>query len=96
MLKVYGASDDLIEFNGDIHEEFNWLLSDNDVKYLAFSDGTVLRVCYDNDGLWRLTQIYKGTLLERIDQGNVDEDKNDIAYFKEGVKWCIGGEDLAQ
>jgi len=41
MLKVYGASDDLIEIKGDIREEFSRYDSEGD--YLAFSDGTVLK-----------------------------------------------------
>ncbi len=41
---VYGASDDLVEIEGDIRDEL--YASDNNPAHLAFSDGTVLSVEY--------------------------------------------------
>jgi hypothetical protein len=48
---IYGASDDLIEVEGDIREEFYAVDGPN---YLAFSNGTLLSVVYDDDGMWRI------------------------------------------
>ena len=59
MLTIYGASDDLIEVEGDITEEFPAITDESSL--LAFSDGTLLRVRYDEDGLWRITPLAKGT-----------------------------------
>lgn len=95
MLKVSGASDDLIELEGDISDEFNRYDSE-DGDYLAFSDGTCLKVIYDDDGLWRLTVIAQGTLFKEKIEGNVIEDKNDVVIFEDGVKWCVCGPDLAK
>lgn len=97
-LKVYGASDDLIELKGDITEEFNhYAAGDNDEGvYLAFSDGTVLKAFYDQDGLWRLTLVFKGSLYVEKIEGNVEEDQNDVVLFKDGIKWCVCGTDLAK
>ena len=53
MITVYGASDDLIEVNGAISEEFN-PAHDDEPSYLGFSNGVVLKVTYDDEGLWRI------------------------------------------
>lgn len=94
MLKVYGASDDLIELDGDISEEFGRYNSEGD--YLAFSDGTVLKAVYDDDGIWRMKLVFKGCLLDHIEQGSISEDTVDFAYFLSGLKWCVCGKDLAK
>lgn len=96
MLKVYGASDDLIEIEGDIEEEFGHYQRDKDAFYLAFSDGTILSVLYDQNGIWRLTLIIKGSLYDRKEEGDVEADTNDVVYFNDGVKWCLLGNHLAK
>ncbi len=58
-LEIYGASDDLVEVDGDIVEEFN--PSGDDPSYLGFSDGTILKIAYDNDGIWRIVPVAKGS-----------------------------------
>lgn len=62
---VYGASDDLIEIDGDLSEEFSYTprtYSHHDPKpyYLGFSDGTLLKVTYDGD--WNIQPIYPSGL----------------------------------
>lgn len=54
---IYGASDDLIEVEGDIREEFS-PNRDDKPTYLGFSDGTLLRVSYD--GQWHITRLTEG------------------------------------
>lgn len=94
MLTVTGASDDLIELDGDISEEFARFDSEGD--YLAFSDGTVLKAVYDENGIWRFNLIYKGNLyLEKI-EGVVSDDTNDIVKFADGILWCVCGPDLGK
>lgn len=56
---VYGASDDLIEIDGDVSEEFNVNFGDD--KYLIFSDGTCVRFEYDGD--WTLSLVRGGSFL---------------------------------
>lgn len=89
---VTGASDDLIELRGDLYEEFNSYDCNNGA--IAFNDGTILNVRYDEDGIWRFNLISKGSLYIKIEQGIVDEDTNDIVYFKEGLKWCVFSDNM--
>lgn len=56
---IYGASDDLIEIEGDIREE--WSPPEDGPALLAFSDGTVLRIEFERDGTWRIAQIKQGS-----------------------------------
>lgn len=73
-VKVYGASDDLIEVEGGIEAEFAHYDDDNEKACLAFSDGTLLRVRFADDGIWRITTVRKGasgiTKDEAIDGDN--------------------------
>lgn len=50
---VYGCSDDLVELDGAIYEEFGAYDRDSRLK---FDNGAVLTVCYDRDGdgIWRI------------------------------------------
>lgn len=94
MVKVTGHSDDIIVVEGSITEEFDRYDSKGD--YLAFSDGTVLKAVYDDDGIWRFTLVFKGTLYDSKVEGSVEEDTNDVVIFEPGIKWCLCGVDLAK
>ena len=99
--RIYGASDDLLEFRGDIHNEVgagDWRArrygDDEDKSGLVMcSDGTVLSVVYGDAahrGIWKLTVLQKGSLLERVD---LCDDENadpysDVAHFADGLKWA--------
>lgn len=50
---VYGCSDDLVELDGAIYDEFSAYDLDN---LLRFDNGAILVVCYgrDGDGIWRI------------------------------------------
>lgn len=91
MLEVTGGSDDLIEIDGDIREEFNVSYKHEDDGYLAFSDGTLLKVKYDENGIWRFKVISKGPLYDQKVEGIADEDTFDVVLFKEGIKWVLYG-----
>jgi hypothetical protein len=56
---VYGASDDLIEVEGAITEEF--YAHSRGPSYLVFNEGTVLRVEYTKDGMWEIRRERSGT-----------------------------------
>jgi hypothetical protein len=92
-LKVYGASDDLIEFEGDVHGEIGCYGTDDRDQgvLLMFSDATVLEVKYGKSdaAIWGITLLKKGRLFDRIDQCT-DEDAevhSDVARFNAGVSW---------
>lgn len=91
--KIYGASDDLIEFEGEYRGEAVAYGTDRDEKgvLLVCSDGTLLEAKYGkNDmAIWGINLIKAGELFERIDlcdDENADP-HSDIAYLKEGIKW---------
>ena len=93
--KIYGASDDLIEIDGNISDEIDCYNNTN--KAIVFSDGTEAKITYD--GNWRVKLITKGDLFDRIVFGN-EEDKqhtdvdakgcsnySDVLIMKEGIEW---------
>lgn len=92
--KIYGASDDLIEFEGDVHGEVgSYGTDDREQGVLVIcSDGTLLEVKYgkNGEGIWEVKQIKKGALLEKIDQCDDSEADpySDVAHFKDGLKWA--------
>ncbi len=91
--EIYGSSDDLIESEGDVRGEVSCGGTDDRDRgvLLICSDGTLLEVKYGKGdaGVWGITQIVKGGLLDRVDICN-DEDAarySDTAYFNDGLKW---------
>jgi hypothetical protein len=88
--KVYGASDDLIEVEGPFTEEFG---ADSDEgQILAFSDGTLLELKYDNDGLWRIVRLAEGTCEYAHVPGSVYEDRCDVAILRGELRWVVKSE----
>lgn len=91
--RVYGASDDLIEFEGGLHgEASNSHLEEDGPGYLFFSDGTILRVWYGKGekGIWGLRVEEKGLLFDKLELCT-DEDEDpysDVATFKPGLRWA--------
>lgn len=57
-LYIYGASDDLIEIDGDWREEFYASL--NDKTFIVFNDGTIYQANYD--GEWKFNFVKGGSL----------------------------------
>ena len=89
---VTGASDDLIEIEGELSEEFDSYGCSN--GRMAFSDGTLLKVDYAEDGMWRFRPIAIGNSFDRVVYGSAEEDTNDKAYFKPGLKWCTFSDEM--
>lgn len=92
--KVYGASDDLVELDGDVNGEFGcYGTDDRDAGVLIIcSDGTLLDVKYGKDdaGIWAVRLIQKGTLFMKIEQCTSEnaDPYSDVAYFADGLKWA--------
>lgn len=86
--QIYGASDDLIEIQGDLSEEFG---GGDKPCLLIFSDGTVLTIKYGKEHLavWAITLIEQGDLFDNIVFcSNEDAERySDTAHFKDGLKW---------
>ncbi len=94
MLKVYGASDDLIEIEGDFSAEVNDTQADG-TKVLAFSDGSMIEVNYNEAGLWHFDIRIEGTSKPKKTFWATDSDGDnysDIIEFEGTVAWAVYGE----
>ena len=92
---VSGVSDDLVEIDGDIREEFSYYSDDREPAYLAFSDGTVLRIIYDETGIWKIVQINEGRADVEYDFKATDSDSDKysdvVALRNEKIDWLMFG-----
>jgi len=84
---ITGASDDLIEVDGDIREEFTYK-NDDEGDLLAFSDGTLLHIVFARFGIWRITPLVRGTATLTIEQQTEDEG-TDVATLDGDVRWVV-------
>ncbi len=92
---ISGHSDDLIEVEGDIREEFG-IDYDSHGELFAFSDGTIIQVQYSKVGVWRITPMVKGSGELTIVQAPVDDDSNytDRATLDADIRWVLRGTNL--
>jgi hypothetical protein len=100
---IYGASDDLIEVESTSFrdEEFNVNLdSAQDSLLLAVSDGTVLRVRYDEDGIWRFTPLVVGSANVNFKVAAYAGDKGTytdrVTLTGEDLSWVVLGSQIAK
>jgi hypothetical protein len=89
---ITGASDDTIEIYGELRDEFSSAYCVCGI--MAVSDGTLLNVKYDEDGIWRFTTKIKGSLFDYKVDGDVEKDTNDKIYFKTGLKWVAFSDEM--
>ena len=94
MTKIYGASDDLVEFEGDFTGEVGCFGTDDRDKgvLVIVNDGTILEVKYGKGGagIWEVKLLAQGNLFQKI-VPCLDEDAevySDVAVFADGVKWA--------
>ena len=86
---IYGDSDDLIEVDGDITEEFDALHP----SYLGFSNGVVLRIEFGIDGIWHI-RPEAGKDKVHIEFETSDGEGysySDRATITEPVEWVVCG-----
>lgn len=95
---IRGSSDDLIEIEGDIVEEFNHYFRDGeeDTLYLAFSDGTALSVRYDKDGVWRFAGVAHGSSAMEKKEGTEDSGSDHVTLVGDTIRWVLLGEQFAK
>lgn len=98
MTTIYGSSDDLIELEGDVSQEFGAYerCEDGEGFVLALSDGTLLSVRYD--GCWRFKTLAAGSLqftredaIEESRDGSRADGKpwySDVLTFPDGLTWA--------
>lgn len=98
MIKIYGTSDDRIEIEGDVYEEFN--LSRDPVGWIATSNGALVRVSYDGEWHFRVRQtgygahhVYPAGIEQTTElAGN---EYSDVVIIEEPIKWVLFGDFLA-
>lgn len=96
-IEIYGCSDDLIEIDGDIREEFCQYCDDDENTYcIAVSDGTLLGVYYDDEDIWRFTILKKGknsNVVKKECMEETDDNYSDkITITAESIIWIVFGE----
>lgn len=103
-ITVSGHSDDLIEIDGDLSEEWDaYSTGDFDGSeegaYLTFSSGTLLRIRYTTVGVWRIDVLALGVgtdvaVAEAPDED--DDDYSDIAtvtiHTGHAKPWVVSGD----
>ncbi len=96
-MRVYGCSDDSIEFEGEISGEVGFYGNDDESCLLIFSDGTVLSAKYGKagQGIWGLVIINQGSLLNGISAcfSSDDDPYSDVATFQSGLKWVYAAKE---
>ncbi len=86
MTKIYGQSDDLIEFEGDIDDEVNISSIDNSESrpmILTFDEQTKVEISYI-DGEWKIRVLVVGHLFNKIVPN--EGEYFDVLYMKDGLK----------
>lgn len=84
-VRVYGYSDDLIEIEGDIEEEFYHPVGH---ALLAFSNGTLLDVEYSL-GFWRIRALAGDADIHPAQGGSY----SDEAAIDAHIRWVLKGEE---
>lgn len=89
---LYGASDDLVLVEGDVDEEFTAGKGADDL--VAFSDGTLLRINYDQDGVWRINPLVNGRAALSVQQAPANDEDNysDRATLDGEIAWVVLGD----
>lgn len=101
-VKVYGASDDLIEIDGkELTEEFSALGERFEDRadagaLIAFGDGTVLEVLYgipNDGGFWRIRRLVAGSAKYELHEATDETtDYSDKATLTGDLKWVMRGD----
>lgn len=77
MTKIYGASDDLLEFDGEIYGEIGYYdSSKEDAILVKVSDGTEFSAYYNESGLWKIELTVKGTHFESLTEATDPDSDN--------------------
>lgn len=96
-ITITGASDDLVEIGGDVREEWGYYLDDEERgRLIAVSDGSVFRIEYAKDGIWRVNRLIAGTARMTKVEGDVEADTNDVVTLVGDVRWVVFGTGMAR
>ena len=91
-VKIYGRSDDCIEVDGDIHDEYS---AYDGWKWLHFGDGTVVKIGYAMEDApkgkgWHIEVVAKGTAVATALPPEMEDDEHytDVLQI-EGDLWRV-------
>lgn len=90
MITITGHSDDLVEVDGDIREEF----TARDDGHVTLSDGTVLAYAYTYTGVWRFEVERAGSATVEIQRCSGNEDAKvytDKVTVSSPIEWVRQG-----
>jgi len=87
-ITITGHSDDLIEIEGDISEEFD---AYGEEDYLVTSNIGAVRVEYDVDGIWRIQRLAGDVDVAQATGDGSDEDYSDVGVMHGNVRWVACG-----
>lgn len=95
---IYGASDDLVEVEGDIEEEFSAFGDEDGNVIVATSTGVVVRVVYDHEGIWRITPLVGAEKVAITYCWHDGDDNNysDRCEVADTVDWVVFGTRIAR
>ena len=89
IVKIYGASDDLVEIEGSDYEDEIGCY-DSNVR-IRFVDGTQIRIGYPKNGqaIWWIEVEKKGTADQELKICNDEEDDpySDVFMIDSEIKW---------
>lgn len=92
-LKIYGHSDDLIEVEGDIQDEYD--VGSAGKGYVAISDGTLILCIYEG-GMWLLRLITSGgsRITMAANQGPDSDQYSDVMTIESDkpFEWVMCGQ----
>lgn len=99
MIRVYGASDDLIEIEGDITEEF-YLDGTTEFMILSFSDGNVISFVYGPRGNWSAEPVFqfKNAFLTPVWEFWKDNPDaySDVVTLHNDIDWIVAGTQIVR
>jgi len=100
VLTVTGASDDLIEIDGAIREEFSaYSTGEEENKYyLAIDGGALLSIRYGKGGIWRVHVEAKAEMtFEKVEGSEVDDTFDVVTVTSPNpIRWVMMGKELAK
>jgi hypothetical protein len=96
---LYGASDDCIELEGNINEEFyaSTNAADDEGDLLTFSCGLVARILFTREGVWRINVLRADLDVEyTLTPCPADDEDNytDRLEIHSLVRWAVFGNSI--
>jgi hypothetical protein len=95
LIKIYGASDDLIEIESDDQSKFQseeFLTSSTKGNLIAVSDGTLFDIKFNRKGTWTIDVLFRGSAYYYTEH-DTDSD-TEIIMLQGYPKWIVLGKDM--